>query len=164
MKGSVKTARVVRWFTSFFVIAFVCMLFLIPAVIPIQLLITQIKLNPAGMLGSYAFSLLFMGVLIWVYLQLSSPDSLAKLRQAGYRTGKPKTALFAALGIIAVGGILSTLIFTSDSATKARELARAQLGPNYQYHINSLNFSGNNGSAVVTAYNKNEIKYVRVKW
>ena len=62
MKGSVKTARVVRWFTSFFVIAFVCMLFLIPAVIPIQLLITQIKLNPAGMLGSYAFSLLFMGI------------------------------------------------------------------------------------------------------
>ena len=131
---------------------------------PLQLLVTQVKLNPAGMLGSYALSPIFFGVLIWVYMQLSAPNALAKLEHAGYKTGKPKSALFAALGMMVLGGVMFGFLFNSDSAAKAKALAKEQLGSNYEYHISSLNISGNKGSAVVTAYNSNEIKNVQVKW
>jgi hypothetical protein len=164
MKGGVKTARVVRWFSAFFVIAFVGMIFLFPITMPVQLLVTQIKLNPVVVLGSYAFSLIFIGVLIWVYRQLSTPGALTKLEQAGYKTGKPKSALYAALGLMILGGVLFALLFNSESAEKAKALAKEQLGPAYEYHISSMQSSGNKGSAVVTAFNSNEIKNIQVKW
>ncbi|GMQ99596.1 MAG: hypothetical protein BMS9Abin18_0414 [Zetaproteobacteria bacterium] len=164
MKGGVKTARVVRWFIAFFSMAFIGMLSLFPIAMPIGLLETQIKLNPVGMLGSYAFSIVFIGVLVWVYRQLSAPDALEKLRQAGFKTGKPKSALYVALAFIVLGGVLFGFLFNSESAMKTKKLAKEQLGPNYKYHISSLNMSGNSGSAVVTAYNSNEIKNVQVKW
>ena len=164
MKGGVKTARIVRWFSAFFVIAFIGMILLFPITTPIQLLATQIKLNPMGMLGSYAFSLVFIGVLIWVYRQLSTPGALAKIGQAGYKTGKPKSALYAAIGIMIFGGVMFAFLFNSESAEKAKALAKEQLGPAYEYHISSMHTSGDKGMAVVTAYNSNEIKNVKVKW
>ena len=164
MKGGVKTARVVRWLSAFFVIAFIGVLFLFPITMPVQLLITQIKLNPTGMLGSYAFSIVFIGILIWIYKQLSTPSALAKLEQAGYKSGKPKTALYAAVGIMVLGGVMFGVLFNSESAEKAKTLAKEQLGSNYEYHISSMQTSGSKGSAVVTAFNENEIKNVHVKW
>ena len=164
MKGGIKTARVVRWFSAFYVIASVGMLFLIPIYMPVQLLVTQVKLNPVGMIGSYAFSLTFIGILIWVYIQLSSPNALAKIEQAGYKTGKPKSALYAVLVMMALGVAIFVYMFNGESAEKAKALAKEQLGSNYAYQISSFNTSGNKGSAVVIAYNSNEIKYVQVKW
>lgn len=164
MKGSVKTARVVRWFSAFLVISFIGMNFLFQITMPIKLLVTQIKLDPIGMLGSYALSLIFVGVLIWVYMQLSTPGALGKLGQAGYKTGKPKSALYAALGFMVLGGVLLAYLLNSESAEKAKALAKEQLGPAYEYHISSMQTSGNKGSAVVTAFNSNEIKNVQVNW
>ncbi len=164
MKGGIKTARLVRWFSAFFIIAFIGMLFLFPLTVPLQLIIIQVKLNPAGMLGSYAFSIVFIGVLIWVYKQLSTPDALTKLKQAGYKIGKPKSALYAALGTIILGGVMFGLLFNSESSEKAKALAKDQLGSGYEYHINSMHISGNKGSAIVTAFNSNEIKNIQVKW
>jgi len=164
MKGGVKAARVVRWFSAFFMIAFIGMIFLFPITMPVKLLATQIKLNPVGALGSYAFSLIFIGVLVWVYRQLSTPGALAKLEQAGYKTGKPKSAIYAALGLMVIGGVLFGLLFNSESAEKAKALAKERLGPSYEYHISSMQTSGSKGSAVVTAFNSKEIKNVQVKW
>lgn len=164
MKGSVKTARVVRWFSAFFVIAFAFMVVLFPATMPIQLLATQVKLNPVGMIGLYAVSFIFIMVLAWVYKQLSSSEALAALEAAGYKTGKPKSALYAALGMLILGGAMVGFMFNSESAEKARTLAKEQCGENYKYHITSLNMSGSHGFAVVTAYNSEEIKNVQVKW
>jgi len=164
MKGSIKTARVVRWLSAFFVIAFVLMVVLFPATMPIQLLVTQVKLNPVGMIGLYAFLFIFIGVLAWVYKQLSSANALAALDEAGYNTGKPKSALNAALGILILIGTMIGFMFNSESAEKARTLAKERYGENYEYHLTSLKMSGNHGSAVVTAYNSEEIKNVKVKW
>ena len=164
MRGSVKTARVVRWFSAFFIIAFALMLFIFPVAMPVDLLITQIKLSPVFMLGSYTFAIVFIGVLIWVYLQLSSPPALVRLEEAGYKTGKPISALYVVLAMIVFGGVMFVFLFNSESAEKAKALAQEQLGPSYKYHISSLNMSGNSGSAVVTAYNSTEIKNVKVKW
>jgi len=164
MKGGVKTARYVRWFSAFFVIIFIGMLFLFPIAIPVELLITKIKLNPVSMLESYALSIVLIGILAWVYRQLSTPNALQKLKESGYNTGKPKSALFVAIAFMVLGGVFFNFIVNSESATKAKALAKEQLGSQYNYHISSLSMSSNRGSAVVTAYNSNEIKNITVKW
>ena len=164
IKGGVKTARVIRWFSAFFVIAFIALLFIMPITTPMQLLITRFKVNTGGMLATYAISLVFIGILVWVYLQLSTSVALARLKEAGYKTGKPITALYAVLAMITLGGVLFFSIFNGESAERAKSLAKEQMGPNYQYHISSLNTSDNRGSAVVIAYNSSEIQHVQVKW
>ncbi len=128
--GSEITARVVRWFSAFMVIAFIGMLFLSPIFIPIQLLITQTKLNPVGMLGSFAFSFMLIGILAWVYVQLSTPSALHKLRWAGYKTGKPKSALYVALGLIVLASAIFSFQLNGESAVKAKALVKEQLGNN----------------------------------
>ena len=164
IKGSVKTARVIRWFSAFFILGFIALMFIIPITTPAKLLVTQFKVNTGGMLATYAISLFFIGILLWIYLQLSRPAALARLKDAGYKTGKPITALYAVLIMVAMGGVLFFSILNSESAERAKTLAKEQMGPNYQYHISSLNISGNRGSAVVIAYNSSEIKYVKVEW
>ncbi len=164
IKGSVKTARIIRWVSAFFVIAFVSMAILFPISVPIDLTITQIKLNPIGMLGSYAFSIIFIIILAWIYRQLSTREALELLNQHGYNTGKPKSAAYVALGFMVLGVVLFFFIYNSDSANKAIALAKEQQGSNYKYHISSLNMSNGHGSAIVTAYNSTEIKNVQVQW
>jgi hypothetical protein len=164
IKGGVKTARAVRWFSAFLVVAFIGLLIVMPITTPLGLLITQLKLNALSIVGSFAFGLVLIGVLIWVHLQLSTPESLSVLAQAGYKTGKPKSAYIAgaALLVLAVG--LSAVILNGESAQKAKALAKEQLGPEFQYHVTSMTTSGDTGHALVTAYTDKEIRSVQVQW
>jgi len=164
IKGGVKTARAVRWFSAFAVIAFTAMYILMPFSFPFELTATQFKLNPLGMSASYIIGLIFIAILAWVYTQLSTPASLAILKEAGYNTGKPKSALYIASSLIIMGIVFTAMFLNGESAKKAEELAKAELGINYKYRISSLSTSGNTGSANVTAYNSNEIRNVQVSW
>ncbi len=164
LKGGVKTARLVRWFSAFFVIGFSAVLLLMPLSVPFELTLIQIKLNTAAYLGSFLFGLVFIGILAWIYVQLSKPECLEVIGKAGYKTTAPKSALYAGIGLVVLGSTLTILFLNSESAEKARALAAEKLGSDYRYHVSSLSTSGNRGSAVVTAYNQDEIKSVKVAW
>ena len=164
MKGGVKTSRVVRWFSAFLAIAFIGFFILSPLLIPIDLRMTQFKLNPIEVLSSYASTIILIGVLIWVYMQLSMPNALAKLEEAGYKIQRPKSALYTALVFIILGGASLGFILNSGPAKKAELLAQKQFGSNYKYHVANLSFANDHGVAIVTAYNDNEIKNVQVQW
>lgn len=164
MRGSVKAARIVRWISVFFIVGAIGVLVLMPLSMPLQLLITQAKLDPFGTFASHAMSIIFICVLIWLYMQLSTQGALKSFEQASYGTGQPKSAFIAAVGLLVVVQVLLGMMFNSDSAEKAKTLAREQLGPGYEYHINSISTSGGNGAATVTAYNSDEIKNIQVRW
>ena len=164
IRGGVKTARAVRWLSIFFVAAFIGFLVLSPFIIPFGLLLTTLKLNTLTMVSSFLSGLVFIAVLIWIHLQLSTPESLERLAQAGFKTGKPKSAYLAGGALVTV---LITLLFglmNGASAQKAKALAQEQLGPGFQYHVSSMSTSGNSGSADVTAYSDKEIYRVQVQW
>jgi len=164
IKGGVKTARAVRWFSVFLVVAFIGLALVTPFTTPFDLLLTQLKLNPLSIIGSFGFGLVLIAVLIWVHLQLSTPECLNLLAQANYKTGKPKSAYIAGgvLLVLVVG--LSAAFLNGESAQKAKALAQEQLGPDFQYHVSSMSTSGNSGIAKVTAYTEKEIRSVQVKW
>ena len=164
IKGSVKTARIVRWFSAFSLMAFGALLVIYPIMMPIDLLIVQFKLNTSNILLSLIFSSILLGFIFWVYKQLSNQESLTSLEAAGYKTGKPKTALYAVLGIFILGLVMVIPAFTGESANKALMLAKEQYGPDYKYHLTNLNFSGDHVNAVIVAYNNETVQNVKVGW
>ncbi|EKF73446.1 hypothetical protein A11A3_13875 [Alcanivorax hongdengensis A-11-3] len=164
IRGGVKTARTVRWLSVFFATAFIGVLLATPITTPLGLLATQIKLSPVTTIGTYLFSIAFVAFLVWVYLQLSSVQSLELISQAGYNVGKPKSAFIAAVVLLAAFGGLMSALMNGESAERAKSLAKEQLGSKFNYKISSITTSGNSGSAIVTAYNSIEIRNVQVQW
>ena len=110
IKGGVKTARVVRWFSAFFVVGFIGFLIFIPINTPISLLVAQLHVQPMLTIGPYLFGIPFIYLLYWVHKQLSTPESLQILAEAGYKTGKPKSAVFAGIGLVVILFVSLTLI------------------------------------------------------
>lgn len=164
IKGSVKTARIVRWISSFSLIAFGALLVIYPLMMPIDLLIVQFKLNTSNILLSLLLSSALLGFIFWVYKQLSNQESLSSLEAAGYKTGKPKSALYVVVGILILGLAMVIPAFTGESATKALMLAKEQYGPDYKYHLTNLNFSGDQINAIIIAYNNESVQNVKVGW
>jgi hypothetical protein len=164
IKGSVGTARVVRWFSAFLVVAFIGSFLLYLAVAPFGLLLMQIKIYPVWLVGGFTLGLVFIAVLIWVHLQLSSPESLRVLAQAGYGTDKPKSAYIAAGALLVAGLLLAMWVTNGIWSDTAKALAENQLGPRYEYHVSSVSAAGGERSAWVTAYNKTEIRHIQVQW
>lgn len=164
LRRGIKTARIIRWFTAFFISACLGVIILFPLLMPLDLLVTQLKLNPVGTLFSYGTPAIFLCILVWIYLELSSTCSKDLYKAKGYKSGHPKSALYASLVLIIMGCALFYFLLSGESASKAKELAKEQLGDSYKYHITSMTTSGARGSAVVTAYNKYEIKNLRVQW
>jgi hypothetical protein len=164
IRGGVKTAGVVRWFSAFLIVSFIGLLILSPFITPFGLLLTQFRLNALATVASFAFGLALIALLIWVHRQLSTPEFLSLLAQAGLKIGKPKSAFIAGglLLVLMVG--LSAGLMNGESAQKAKALAQEQLGPDFQYHVSSMSTSGNSGHADVTAYTDKEIRNVQVEW
>ncbi len=164
VRGGVKTARVVRWLSAFFAMAFIGLLIAMPVTLPFDLLLTQLKLDALSIVGPLALGFIIVGVLIWVHLQLNSADSLKRIADAGYRTGKPKMAYILG-GAYMIFVLVSTSgVQDSDEARQARMLAREQLGSDFHYHVSNITTSGDSNHAVVTAYTDNEIQTVEVDW
>ena len=164
LRGSARTARVVRWFSIFLTVAFVGVLIVVPLATPLDLLVTQWKLHTAQSLGSIVFGLAAIGLIIWVYRQLSTSESLGVLSEAGFRTGRPTSAYIAGSVLLALAAGLSIGFLNGETARKAEALAEEQLGPRYSYHVSSMSMSGSSGSAWVVAYNGDEIKNIQVQW
>jgi len=164
IKSSVKTARIIRWLSIFLVITLIGIFLISTILTPFDLFVTQIKLNPIDVLSSYAFSFFLLTALVWVYFLLSTPQSLEKLNQAGYKIGKPMSALYSAIASIIFFGTLTGWLLHGEAADKAIAMAQNQLGLSYKYYVSSLSITGNNGTAVVTAYTNNEVKNIHVQW
>jgi glucan phosphoethanolaminetransferase (alkaline phosphatase superfamily) len=164
IKRSASTARIVRWLTVFFAIALVCSTLALFFITPFDLQITQLRLNPLPIISQLLLSILVITALVWIHLQLSTPDALNILRQAGYKTDKPKSAYIAGFVLSVLVLVFLAIFMTGESAQKAKALAQKQLGSEYQYYISTMSTSGNSGQASIIAYRKNEIKDIQVKW
>jgi len=76
----------------------------------------------------------------------------------------------AILAILLVALLVSipTIIRQSSAAKHAVDVASGDLGPGYHYFVSSLRFAastrGTAYSAIVIAWNENEIREIPVKW
>jgi hypothetical protein len=167
IRGGLRTAGVVRCFATFMLAALASLLVAWPLLQPLDLTLTEVRLNPVSALGGGALYLAILAFLFWLQRELGRPPILAARVAAGRRQRDMRIP--AALGFLVVFlAVLLSGLFRDDAAEKAKSIAQQQLGAEYQYHVSSLYISESarerTVEAVVTAWKDREIKDVPVEW
>jgi hypothetical protein len=168
MRGSLRTAAIVRWFGIFFLTASIAMLIAWPAMQPLDLTLTRIRLNPVGFVVSAVLVVFLFALLYWVIRELGRDAVRVAIDSAGLK--RRDMRLPAALGIafVIVLGISLSVLLRGASAERAKSMAEDQAGYGYKFHVSSLRISrvgdSESASGVVTAWNDKEIKDIPVHW
>jgi uncharacterized membrane protein len=168
LKGNLRAASIIRWGAAFALSALLATLVIAPLILPINLTFTAIKLNPGPLVWSFVVSLFFMGLLWWLFMQLSKSPVLAARAAAGRKVRNMYIPVILGAALAVSVGIASMLMQRSDSAIKAVDLVQQRLGTDYRYHVASLKYKssseGSFVSGVVTAWNSGEIIDIPFQW
>lgn len=135
---------------------------------PIDLTLTQFRLQASQMFGSIAYPLFWIAILIWLARTLSIPEittSESKSQVFKWITQKPilVSALFTTL-------FFSVLVWFLSGATAkhAVDIAQKMYGTEFQYHVTYLGIvqssEGKYIKAQITVWNKEKIESVPINW
>ena len=86
LRGSLRAASIVRWFSVFMLSGFVALLIAWPLMQPVGLTLTQIRLNPRTSIATFAFLAFVLGLLFWLARELGREPVLAA--RAGRKIGR----------------------------------------------------------------------------
>jgi hypothetical protein len=166
--GGPRAALWIRTLAVFVLATGIALAIAAPLYQPLDLTITEIRLDPAGFAAEVAPILLALCVTFWVTRQLGRPSVQDAIVSARIRRWDMRIPAQAGGGIVALVGLLLWLALHGQSADLATSLALQQLGPGYRYHLSWIS-SSNNGhgktvAGVVTAWNATEIKEVLLHW
>lgn len=164
-RGSLGAIRIVTWFSAFLLAGFIGAIFIVlPFVEPFGLLIAQVQVDPTWFVTSCLMAVVALVLLGWTYRQLRSAPVLGALQESGRSTATPKLAFGLGLVLVVFLAVMLNMTLHGAAGEKAIALARQKLGPNYSYAVESIQWGGGHGSAVVAAYNNRGIKHVSVEW
>ncbi len=168
MSGSLAAAGFVRWFSVFFLAALCALALAWPVLQPLDLTLTQIRLDPTAAALS---ALLVVGVtflFFWLQRQLGSPSVLAAIEATGRKIRSMWVPAATGVALVVLLAAVVPLAHRGESGSKAKAVAQRQLGTSYKYHVSSLSVSttnqGTSVSARVTAWNDSEVRVLPVEW
>jgi hypothetical protein len=167
LRGSLRTAANVRWFCVFVLSACIAAVLAWPAIQPMDLTLTQIRLHPGNFVGGLAFIAFVLAVFYWVITELGHESVQVASDSAGLKRRDMRYPVAFGVGLVIVAGIGEHIILGGESAQRAISLAGKQVGSGYRLHISSLRVSASGdterGSGIVTAWNDNEIRDIPVE-
>ena len=163
-----RAALWVRTIATFLLAAGIVLAIAVSLFQPLDLSITEIRLDPADIAAKAVAVLFAFCLTLWVTLQLGRPSVQDAIVNARIRRWDMRIPTQAGGGIVMLAALLLWLALHGQSAQLATSLALQQLGPDYRYHLSWIS-SSNNGhgttvTGVVTAWNKQEIKKVLLHW
>lgn len=168
MRGSLRVASVVRWAATFVVSAGAALVAVWPWVQPLDLTLTLARLNPWTVAVAAAVSAALLGVLVWVVRQLGRMEVLQARAAAGRPVRRMRIPIVLGAGLTAGLAAIAITFAASATAVKARDLAAAQLGSGWRYHVTAVNIrstpQGTSVRGIVTAWKATEVRNVAVKW
>ena len=170
LRGSLRAASLVRSFALFFAAALVAVLVVSPFIQPLDLTLTQARLNPGGFATLTLFLALALALFVWVARELGSPP----VREAQASGGNPLTArrtvipVSVGVALALLVAIVSAFVQRSESGSRAMQDARTKLGESYNYHVSSLNYNFSGGvtrvSGAVSAWKADTVQIVPFEW
>jgi len=167
-RGSLRTAVVVRWFAAFMLAGFATFLLAWPFLQPINLTLTQLRLYPGQAFITFVYMMLFFGLLIWLFKELGQEPIQVAIVEAGGKRRDMRVPVGFGVGLVVAIGTLLTIMLGGESAGRLKSMAEQQMGPEYHYHVSSMNIAKNNRgtfvSGVVTAWNDHEIRNIPIHW
>lgn len=165
MRGNL---QVTAWVTRFSAFYWMYRVFLIVIGIVVfqdqDLWMTQFRLSPILSFVSCIFTGVLAIYLPWLYCQLRHPQILAAMRTSGMKAAPPISAWVGGAAVAVIINALLYVAFNGTDGAEALQRAKQQLGPNYNYRMASIAWSGSYVEATVTAYNRNTIKTIDVEW
>jgi len=118
-------------------------------------------------LSSWIYAALVLSTIGFVYSILSSERSKLLLESEGFSARVPYRSVTLGIGLVFVVSVAIYLVQNGSVATKAKQIAHAQLGDKYSYHVTKIFTSDSErvgSAAVVGAYNESELKQIQVHW
>jgi hypothetical protein len=168
MRGSLRTAATVRWFGIFFLTAGIAMFIAWPAIQPLDLTLTRIRLNPVGFVVSTVLVVFLFALLYWVIRELGRDAVRMAIDSAGLKRRDMRLPAALGVALVIVLAISLNVLLRGTSAERAKSMAEEQAGSGYKFHVSSLRISrvgvSESASGVVTAWNDKEIKDIPVHW
>jgi hypothetical protein len=168
MQGGPRAALWVRTLTVFLLVAGATAFTVTPLYQPLDLTITEIRLDPGDFAIAAAAAAIVLCLLLWVAWELGQKPVEDAITSAHIRHWGMRLPAQAGGGVVVVAALLLWLMLHGQSADLATSLASGQLGPGYRYHLswisNSSSSHGRSVTGVVTAWNHNEVKTVLLHW
>ncbi len=171
-RGSLKTARVVAWFSAFMLASSIGILLFAPFMVPHDLILAYLNLYPLSFWGRIILGICFLIFLRWIYRSLTNPTTLGAMEDAKIDHlsfwRKPSTG-FIVGGLLSIIMVVSlSLLLRGEMVDQAKARAQFKTGAGYKFVVTSLRASSSGGKTRVRsrliAYNSNEIKQVEVDW
>ena len=164
-RGHLGAAYLITRFSAFFLAASVgALLFLAPLLRPMDLWVTQLRLNPIATALGFVLAIAVTGLFAWTYRELRSAPVLQALQREGRSITPPRSAMVIGLALSLALAVVFHFTLGGEAGTKATDLAKAKYGDQYKYAPAAISLAGSHVSAEVTAYNDHEIKEVTVEW
>jgi hypothetical protein len=163
-----RAALWVRTLAAFLLAAGVVAVIAAPLLQPLDLTLTELRLDPIGCLAIVAPVAITLGLALWVVRELGHQPVRDAIISAGIRRWDMRIPAQAGGGLVLLVCLMLWLALHGQSAELATSLALQQLGPGYRYHLSWISSSGNgHGTSVrgvVTAWNDKEIRRVLLHW
>jgi hypothetical protein len=163
-----RAALWVRTLAVFLLAAGVVLVIALPFYQPVDLTLTEIRLDPASVTAKAAPMAFALCLLLWVSRELGRRPIQDAIIAAGIRRWDMRLPAQAGGGLIALVGLMLWLALHGQSAQVATSIALQQLGPGYRYHLSWIssasNGHGTSVSGVVMAWNDTEIRKVLLHW
>jgi hypothetical protein len=135
LRGGLRIAAVVRWFSVFMLVGFLAMAVVAPFLQPWDLSLTELRLKPGSFAIGVIFYFLALGLLFWVARQLGLEPVQVAIAKAGVKRRDVRYAVAAGVGLAVLLGISIPLISNTESAERARSIAKQEVGPGYRFHV-----------------------------
>jgi hypothetical protein len=168
LRGNLRAASAVRWLALFLLAAMVSVALVSPLLLPLGLLATYVQVQPLAFLGSLLVFAVALMLFAWLARQLSAePIRIARVA-IGKKNRDARVPLSIGVGLAVVLAGVNFKVQRSESAARAVSEAQTQLGPEYEYHVSSINYRSNSDgttvAGVVTAWKSGTIKDLPFQW
>lgn len=172
LNGSLRAARIVATSAAFFVTVLLGVIIALPILLPVELILTYLKIAPLSDVRLVVPFLLSGGLSAWIYRSLTSPPVKAAMDEAGmnYKSFWGNPALGFKIGSASGAILLAFLMFSlkGERGARAIEEARKKMRSQYKYQVVSMGTrSSGQGTTVqagVIAYDAKSIRYIDVAW
>ena len=166
--GGPRAALWVRTLAVFMLSGCIVLVIAAPLFQPLDLTLTEIRLDPADLAGKAAMAAAVLCITLWITWQLGRPSVRAAIVASSIRRWDMRIPAQAGGGLVALAGLMLWLTLHGQSADAATSLALQQLGPDYRYHLSWISKGdyghGTTVTGVVTAWNKTEVKKILLQW
>ncbi|MGA9723114.1 MAG: hypothetical protein WBQ86_11710 [Candidatus Binatus sp.] len=168
MRGSLRTAATISRFAAFMLAGFLGIVLLWPVYLPPGLALAALRFYPVRSLAYLAFVVALLAFLFWVVRQLSDEAVLAASARSATKIRSLRGPILASSAIVVFIVSMTALGARSDHAKRAEQIAASHVGIGYKLYVTSMRTvrtgKGRTVSAVVFAWNDQEIRKIPVSW